>query len=169
MSTVSIDQTIAIKFTLNGKAVDVRVSLDASLTRVLRDCLDQTDTKIGCEVGRCGACMVLMNGQAINSCLVMAWQAEGAEIVTGRGLDERSSVKIIRQALAEESAFQCGYCAPGFVLSLVALFAGRPDATKDEITTALKGNICRCTGYHSILRGALLAAERLRTNPQDAP
>ena len=156
------DDTITVRFRLDGERVEMTAPAETSLTHFLRDALFRTETKIGCEVGRCGACMVLMNGQAINSCLVMAWQAEGSDIVTVAGLDALPEAFIVRQALAEESAFQCGYCAPGFVVSLVALFVTNPQASREDILTALEGNICRCTGYHSILRGALLAAARMK-------
>lgn len=161
MSTILATDIIALRFRLNGENVETTVTAETSLTRVLRDTLFKTETKIGCEAGRCGACMVLMNGRPANSCLVMAWQAEGAEIVTGAGLDALPVTEIVRQALAEESAFQCGYCAPGFVISLVGLLNENPQATRDDVLTALEGNICRCTGYHSILRGAMLAAARV--------
>jgi carbon-monoxide dehydrogenase small subunit len=167
MTDVLADERISLRFQLNGEPVETIATADTSLTRVLRDTLSATETKIGCEAGRCGACMVLMNGQAANSCLVMAWQAEGAEIVTGAGLDALPATAIVRKALAEESAFQCGYCAPGFVISLVALLSDNPQATRDDIMTALEGNICRCTGYHSILRGAMLAASRIADKTLD--
>ncbi|TYC58994.1 (2Fe-2S)-binding protein [Rhodobacterales bacterium] len=162
MSELLSTDTLSIAFTLNGEAIETTAPAEISLTRILRDVLFRTETKIGCEIGRCGACMVLMNGQAINSCLVMAWQVDGAEIITGAGLEKLPITGIVRQALAEESSFQCGYCAPGFVISLVALLSEEPDATNDDLMTALEGNICRCTGYHSILRGAKLAAARVR-------
>jgi len=161
MKDMHAEDKIPLRFRLNGEPVETTVTADASLTRVLRDTLSATETKIGCEAGRCGACMVLMNGHAANSCLVMAWQADGAEIVTGAGLDTLPVAAIVREALAEESAFQCGYCAPGFVISLVALLNENPQAMREDIMTSLEGNICRCTGYHSILRGATLAASRV--------
>jgi len=166
MSGMRDSDRIALRFRLNGEYIETMATADASLTRLLRDTLFRTETKIGCETGRCGACMVLMNGLAINSCLVMAWQADGTDIVTGAGLDALPVTAIVREALAEESAFQCGYCAPGFVVSLVALFTDNPQANRDDIMTALEGNICRCTGYHSILRGATLAARRIAADSQ---
>ncbi|WP_157015577.1 (2Fe-2S)-binding protein [Mesorhizobium xinjiangense] len=169
MTHVAANETITVRLHLNGEELEATVPADASLTRLLRDRLGRTETKIGCEVGRCGACMVLMDGQAVNSCLIMAWRADGAEIVTAAGLDELPVTKTVRQSLAEESAFQCGYCAPGFVVSLVALLTQNPDAGRDDILTALEGNICRCTGYHSILRGALLAADRIGQQAQKIP
>lgn len=167
MREITLSDKISLRFRLNGAPVETTASAGTSLTRVLRDVLFMTETKIGCETGRCGACMVLMNGKAANSCLVMAWQADGAEIVTSAGLDALPVTQVVREALAEESAFQCGYCAPGFVISLVALLTDNPHATREEIMTALDGNICRCTGYHSILRGAALAAARVAGRTSD--
>lgn len=161
MSEVLATDTVSLRFTLNGEPVETTACAETSLTRVLRDILFQTETKIGCEAGRCGACMVLIDGKPMNSCLFMAWQAEGVQVITGAGLDALPATAIVRQALAEESSFQCGYCAPGMVISLVGLLSENPKASRDDIMTALEGNLCRCTGYHSILRGAELAAARI--------
>ena len=107
--------------------------------------------------------MVLVDGKPANACLTMAFQAEGSEIITTEGLEAAEPLAAtIRAALAAENAFQCGYCAPGFVISLVALLKDNPDAGEDEIRRGLEGNICRCTGYHSIIRGALSAARMLK-------
>jgi carbon-monoxide dehydrogenase small subunit len=105
--------------------------------------------------------MVLWNGRAVNSCLLMAWQLEGGEIVTPEGLDAIPEARVVKAALGEENAFQCGYCAPGFVVTLTALLCEDALAGEPEIRRALAGNICRCTGYHSILRGALHAVALL--------
>ena len=122
-----------------------------------------TAAKTACRVGRCGACLVLMNGQAVNSCLLMAWQIEDAEIISPEALDALPEGRAAREALVAEVAFQCGYCAPGFAVALTALLRQRPDADEGEIRAALVGNLCRCTGYFSILRGALRARELLRS------
>nr|WP_306308817.1 2Fe-2S iron-sulfur cluster-binding protein [Flavimaribacter sediminis] len=103
-----------------------------------------------------------MNERPVNACLVMAWQLEDADIVSPEGLDILPETRIVRQALSAENAFQCGYCAPGFVTVLVSLLRNDPDAEMSQIKAALEGNICRCTGYHSILRGAQAAAEAVR-------
>ena len=105
----------------------------------------------------------LMNGQAVNSCLLMAWQIEDAEIISPEALDALPEGRAAREALVAEVAFQCGYCAPGFAVALTALLRQRPDADEGEIRAALVGNLCRCTGYFSILRGALRARELLRS------
>jgi carbon-monoxide dehydrogenase small subunit len=160
---------VVLRFHLDGEPVEIAAPADASLTRVLRDTLSRTETKIGCEVGRCGACMVLMDGKPVSSCLILAWQVDGARIITGAGLSALPATAIVRQALAEESAFQCGYCAPGIVISLVALFTDNPKAGREDIMTALEGHLCRCTGYHSILRGAELAAARVAAQEEDRP
>jgi carbon-monoxide dehydrogenase small subunit len=150
-----------LSFRLNGETRSVQVSAETRLADILRDQLGLTATKIACGIGRCGACTVLMNGQAVNSCLIMAWQLQDAEIVSPEGIDAFDTARIVKSALAEENSFQCGYCAPGFMMALTALFIEQPRATQTDILTALEGNICRCTGYHSIIRGALNAAARL--------
>jgi carbon-monoxide dehydrogenase small subunit len=148
-------------FRLNGEIRSVEVSAETRLAEILRDELGLTATKIACGIGRCGACTVLMNGRTVNSCLVMSWQLQDAEIVSPEGIDAFEVAGIVKAALAEENAFQCGYCAPGFMMALTALFIAQPAATQADIIAALEGNICRCTGYQSIIRGALNAAARL--------
>ena len=151
-----------LRFRLNGEARDLDVSAETRLSDLLRDGLGLTATKIACGIGRCGACTVLMNGRAVNSCLIMAWQLQDAEVITPEGVDAIAIAEFVKVGLAEENAFQCGYCAPGFVMALTALFIEQPAATETDIIAALEGNLCRCTGYHSIIRGALNASERLR-------
>lgn len=153
---------IAVTFRLNGEPRSLLAPVDRRLIDVLRDDLAFTGVKKGCSVGRCGACTVLLDGRPANACLLMLWQLEGRDIVTPEGLDDDAEAAMLREALAMENAFQCGYCAPGFVTALLALLRERPDADEAEIRTGLEGNICRCTGYHSILRGACAAAEALR-------
>lgn len=155
-------QRMCLDLMLNGQHVIVTASPDQRLTEILRDQRQQTATKLACGIGRCGACTVLMNGRPVNACLVMAWQLDGASIVTAEGLDALPEAIIVREALAQENAFQCGYCAPGFSVVLTALLIANPDADEAAIRAGLEGNLCRCTGYHSIIRGALLAADTLR-------
>jgi carbon-monoxide dehydrogenase small subunit len=152
---------IPVTFRLNGEAVEVTVPADTRLSTILRNERELTASKVACSVGRCGACMVLKDGMPVNSCLLMAWQLQGADIVSPEGLADSNVSRILQTALAEENAFQCGYCAPGIVVSLTALLTVRPDASREDILTALEGNLCRCTGYHSIIRGALAAVEVL--------
>lgn len=153
---------IAVSFSLNGERRNLMAPADQRLVDLLRDDLTLTSVKKGCSVGRCGACTVLLDGRPANACLLMLWQLEGRHVVTPEGLDDDGDATILRDALASENAFQCGYCAPGFVTALLALLRERPDADEAEIRAALEGNICRCTGYHSILRGACAAAGALR-------
>jgi aerobic-type carbon monoxide dehydrogenase small subunit (CoxS/CutS family) len=162
-------ETIAVAFRLNGENRAMDVPADLRLVDMLRDRLDLTAVKKACGVGRCGACSVLMNDRAVNACLLMAWQIEGADILTPEGLDAMQEAAIIRSALVEENAFQCGYCAPGFTIVLTALFRERPDADEQAIRAALEGNICRCTGYHSIIRGARAAAKVMAGAQSTAP
>ncbi|MGV8936629.1 MAG: (2Fe-2S)-binding protein [Allorhizobium sp.] len=151
-----------ITFTLNGTSETLDCRPDTRLADIMRDRLEKTATKIACGIGRCGACTVLMNGRAVNACLLMAWQIDGTTIVSAEGLDAHPLGPAIRAGLAEENAFQCGYCAPGFSIALAALLSENPDASEAQIRAGLEGNLCRCTGYHSILRGALNAAARIR-------
>lgn len=148
-----------IAFELNGASVEVEAPPDRRLTEILREDLSLTGTKLGCAIGRCGACTVLLDGGAAPACLLMAWQVEGRRVVTIEGLREDPRLAPLFEALAEASAFQCGSCAPGVTAALAcALDAG---AEGDDLVRALEGNLCRCTGYRSILAGARLAAERM--------
>lgn len=150
-----------VQFRLNGQEREAAAD-DARLVDHLRDRCGLTAVKIGCDIGRCGACMVAVDGEPANACLVPMWRLQGADVVTPEGLDGDPLAALVRQGLAEENAFQCGYCAPGLTMSLVALL--RADASVDEaqLSAALVGHICRCTGYHSILRGAMRAALLVR-------
>jgi len=152
---------LTLHFFLNGAQRHCVAPPERRLTAILRDDFGLTAARSACAIGRCGACMVLWNGRAVNSCLLMAWQLEGGEIVTAEGLDAIPEARVVKAALGQENAFQCGYCAPGFVVTLTALFCEDALAGEPEIRRALAGNICRCTGYHSILRGALHAVALL--------
>ena len=152
----------APRFRLNGRDGVLPGDPARSLLDILREDHGLTAAKPGCRIGRCGACTVLMDGRPVNACLVMAYRLEGTEILTADHPEAGSAVAIVRAALIDENAFQCGYCAPGFVLALAALLNRAPEAGEAEIRAALTGNLCRCTGYASILRGALTARDRLR-------
>ena len=152
-----------LRFTLNGAETEADCPPDMPLATLLRDQLGLTGTKIGCAIGRCGACMVLLDGAAVNGCLLMAWQLPGRSVTTIEGLRDSPAARPLMDALSETNAFQCGYCAPGATVTLAGLFAANPEADREAIRTALEGNLCRCTGYASILRGAEAAAARLRT------
>ena len=145
--------TVEVAFHLNGMAMRRQARADARLVDLLREDLGLCATKLGCGVGRCGACTVLLDGVAVNACLVMAHRVDGAELVTTEGLDAIPAAASLRAALTEGNAFQCGYCAPGMVMSLLML---PQDGGVDPalVAAAITGNLCRCTGYGSILRAA---------------
>ena len=152
----------AVAFTLNGAPVTVAAPPDRTLTAILRDDLGQTGTKLGCGQGRCGACMVLLDGAAVNGCLLMAWQVAGREVSTIEGLRDDPALAPLFDALAGANAMQCGYCAPGIVVALAGLVARDPGADEAAIRAALDGHLCRCTGYRSILAGAQAAVAAMR-------
>lgn len=147
-----------IRFTLNGAPVALDCPPDRPLSQILREDLDRTGTKEGCAIGRCGACTVLLDGEAVNACLLMAWRLEGRAVTTVEGVETLPVGAALLRGLAEENAFQCGYCAPGVVMQLAGLLTRNPAPDDAALTEALGGNLCRCTGYHSILRGARRAA-----------
>jgi carbon-monoxide dehydrogenase small subunit len=153
--------TLTLDFALNGVSAVCRAPANARLVEILRDHFGLTAARAACDIGRCGACMVLCSGRPVNSCLLMAWQLDGADIVTAEGIKASREGRVVKAALTAENAFQCGYCAPGFVVTLTALFMEMPAADETQIRRALEGNICRCTGYHSIMRGALRAGDML--------
>ncbi len=157
-----IADALTISFTLNGEAITVPVGTETRLADLLREQLFLTGTKIGCSIGRCGACSVLVDSVAQNACLLFAWQVDGKTLTTIEGVDALPVAALVKAGLREESAFQCGYCAPGYVVALVSFLSANPTADDEAVIAALEGNICRCTGYHSIVRGALNAAARVR-------
>ena len=153
---------MTIRFELNGEPVSVDGKPEMRLLELLREHFGLMAAKPSCAIGRCGACTVLVDGRPVNACLMMAWQLEGRSIVTAEGLDRIEVANVVRAALVAENAFQCGYCAPGFTIALTALLMDDPHIDEAALLVGLAGNICRCTGYHSILRGALNAAAQLR-------
>jgi carbon-monoxide dehydrogenase small subunit len=151
-----------IRLRVNGKAYEASVEPRRSLADFLRDTLGLKGTHIGCEQGVCGACTIHLNGVAVRSCLLYAVQAEGAEIRTVEGLAEGGKLHPLQQAFHEEHALQCGFCTPGFLMSLTAFLQENPEPTDEEIREALSGNLCRCTGYVSIHEAVKSAARMLR-------
>lgn len=147
---------------VNGEQKHLEIAQTTRLVDVLRTHLQLTGTKVSCEVGRRGACMVLMDGEPVNSCLVMAYQCEGSDIMTIEGLhgEEKGTLHPIQQAFVEEGGFQCGYCTPGMVISTKALLDAHPEPSQEQIETGLCGNLCRCTGYGGIIRAVRKAGER---------
>lgn len=151
-----------ITFTLNGTRVTRDLDPARRLVNVLREDFHLTGTKEGCGEGECGACTVLMDGEAVHSCLVLAGQVEGREITTIEGLVENGRLNIMQEAFVRHVAMQCGYCTPGMIMSAMGLLLKNPNPAEDEIRTALSGNICRCTGYEQIIAAVLDAAKKLR-------
>ena len=149
-----------IEITVNGDRRSAAADVRMTLADFLRDKLELTGTHLGCEHGVCGACTVLLDGVAVRSCLLLAVQAQGKELLTVEGLGQPDDLHPLQQALRETHAFQCGFCTPGFVMASLALLQENPHPDEAEVRETLSGNICRCTGYQSIVQGVLLAAER---------
>jgi carbon-monoxide dehydrogenase small subunit len=153
---------MSVQFQVNGKNVEVEVEPRLTLADCLRHHLRLTGTHVGCEHGVCGACTVIVDGAAVRSCLMLAVQAAGSEVTTIEGLAPGGELGPLQQAMRDSHSFQCGFCTPGFVMQATAFLDAHPDAEEREIREALSGNICRCTGYQSIIDGVLLAAQRSR-------
>jgi carbon-monoxide dehydrogenase small subunit len=153
---------VRIRLTVNGKRFEGDVDVESRLLDVVREHLHLTGTKEGCGEGECGACTVLVDGRPVNSCLVLAAQADGADVLTIEGLADGERLHPIQHAFVEAGGVQCGFCTPGFIMSAYALLRDTPDPTDDEIRSALEGNLCRCTGYAGIVEAVRLAARRMR-------
>jgi carbon-monoxide dehydrogenase small subunit len=147
-----------MKLKVNGQIHQVSVEPNRTLLDVLRYDLRLTGTKEGCSTGNCGSCTVLLDGKAVNSCIVLAVEAEGKEITTVEGLAHQGKLHPLQQAFIDEGAVQCGFCTPGTILSAKALLDSNPHPTAEQIRMAIAGNICRCTGYDKIVRAILRAS-----------
>jgi carbon-monoxide dehydrogenase small subunit len=144
-------RTYSLSMTVNGREIVVNIEPDELLVDVLRDRLGLTGTKIGCNEGECGACTVIMDGQAVLSCLLPALRAEGRSIITIEGLSDGDTLHPLQESFVDLGAVQCGYCIPGFIMSAKALLDVNPNANRDQIKEAIAGNLCRCTGYVKII------------------
>ena len=153
---------LTLNFIVNGAKVRLRVPANRTLLDILREDLGLTGTKRGCDTGECGACTVLMNGRSVNSCLVLAGEVEGAEIITVEGLGGEEALHPLQEAFLEEDAVQCGFCIPGMLMSAKYLLDRNPDPSEEEIKEAISGNLCRCTGYIPIIRAIKRAALKLK-------
>ncbi len=144
------DKLRRIELTVNGRKKEIEVDVRESLLDLIRNRLELTGAKRGCEVGECGACTVLVNGEAVDSCIYLAVWADGKEVVTVEGLAKDGKLTDMQQAFVDEGAVQCGFCTPGLVMSATALESRNEKLSKDDIKRELSGHLCRCTGYHQI-------------------
>jgi carbon-monoxide dehydrogenase small subunit len=151
-----------LEFTLNGEAVCVNVPSDMRALDLIRDVIGLTGTKEGCGRGECGACTILLNGVAVNSCLIYVPKLNGKTVLTVEGLAEGGELHPLQKAFLDEGAVQCGYCTPGMLMSAKALLDRNTDPTEEEIEEAISGNMCRCTGYAKIIKAVKRAAGELR-------
>ena len=154
--------THSILVTVNGDDERLEVPSNMTLLQMLRDKLALTGTKNGCEAGECGACTVLVDGEPVNSCMMLAVEADGRNILTVEGLAAEGELSPLQQAFVEHNAVQCGFCTPGMLMTTTALLQRNPHPTEDEIKDALVGNLCRCTGYVRIIQAVQSAADKGR-------
>ncbi len=153
-----------IEFNVNGKLEQVSAEHDMTLLYLLRDKLGLTGTKDGCSSGDCGACVIMLDGRPVNSCMVLAPQAEGSTVVTIEGLAKDGELHPVQRTFGETWAFQCGFCTPGMLVSCYALLESNDNPTREEILTAIAGNFCRCTGYQAVVKAVEQAAAELRAS-----
>ena len=151
-----------MRLSVNGKAYEREIEPRMTLVDFLRHELGLTGTHVGCEHGVCGACTIIKDGKAVRSCLMLAVQADGAELRTVEGLQDENGLHPIQEAFIEKHGLQCGFCTPGFLMTTVEFLGDHPDPSDEDIREALGGNLCRCTGYQSIMESVRLAAARLR-------
>jgi len=157
--------TRTVKVRVNGVAYEQTVEARKTLVDFLREDVGLTGTNVGCEHGVCGACTILMNGEAVRSCIMLAAQADGAELMTVEGLAKSTGeLHLIQESFRDKHGLQCGFCTPGFLMTTYELLSKHPDADEEKIKEWLSGHLCRCTGYQDILESVKLAASRLR-NP----
>jgi aerobic carbon-monoxide dehydrogenase small subunit len=150
-----------IHFTLNGNPVTVEAPATINLLTLLRDYLNVTSVKFGCEQGNCGACTIILDGEAVNSCLVLAHTVEGREVMTVEGIGTPENPHPLQVAFTEHYAAQCGFCTPGMIMASKSLLDHNPKPTREEVVNGIVGNVCRCTGYNKIIEAVLAAAEKM--------
>ncbi|MCY3538638.1 MAG: (2Fe-2S)-binding protein [Acidimicrobiia bacterium] len=151
-----------VSMSVNGSPVTADVESRTLLVHFLRDSLGLTGTHVGCETSYCGACTVSLNGQAVLSCTMLAAQAEGAEVTTVEGLARNGELHPVQEGFWERHGLQCGFCTPGMIISAVTLLEENPDPSEEEIRRGIEGNLCRCTGYHNIVRAVEYAGAKMR-------
>ena len=153
----------AVSMTVNGKKVSADVEPRTLLVHYLREHLGLTGTHVGCDTSQCGACVVHIDGESVKSCTVLAAQAEGAKVMTIDGLADRDKLHPMQEAFREHHALQCGFCTPGMVMSAIDLVKQNKNPSEKEIREWLSGNLCRCTGYHNIVKAIAAAAQTMRS------
>jgi aerobic carbon-monoxide dehydrogenase small subunit len=153
-----------LHFTLNGEEKSLDIEPGISALELIRNTLDLKGTKEGCGIGECGACTIMVDGKAVNACLIFAAQLDGCSVLTVEGLSLGDALHPIQQSFIDHHAVQCGFCTPGILMSTHALLKENPQPARDEIVKAISGNLCRCTGYQSIIAGIEDAAGRCREN-----
>ena len=152
-----------VRFQVNGEQTTVHVEPTKTLLDVLREDLFLTGTKRGCDSGECGACTVILNGQAVHSCLILAAELDGKDVLTIEGLSkDRKELHPLQKAFIEKGAVQCGFCTPGLIMTAKALLDENPNPTEEEVRYGVSGNLCRCTGYSKIVEAILTAGEQIR-------
>lgn len=157
MSNQPVSDGLDVQLSVNGSTRQAQVEARRTLADFLREDLGLTGTHLGCEHGVCGACTVLLDGEPVRSCLMFAVQARGASVTTIEGLSSDGTLNRLQEAMRDAHAFQCGFCTPGFLMQITALLAENGSPSEDEIRDTLSGNLCRCTGYESIVNGVLRA------------
>jgi carbon-monoxide dehydrogenase small subunit len=153
---------VNVTITVNGEKTSHEVEDRTLLAHHLRDVVGLTATNVGCDTSTCGSCTVLLNGESVKSCTILAAQVDGEEVRTMEGLAENGEMDALQRAFQQHHALQCGFCTPGMVMAATSLLRENPHPTEEQVRTALKGNLCRCTGYHNIVQAILAAAEGTR-------
>jgi len=164
-----MSQRVPVRLVVNGDERELQVEPRLLLVHALRDELGLTGTHIGCDTSNCGACTVHLDGQAVKSCTVLAVQADGAQVTTIEGLGTLDALHPVQEAFWEHHGLQCGYCTPGMIMAAADLLERVPDPTEEQVRHALEGNLCRCTGYHNIVKAVLSAARTGREGSVDVP
>ena len=164
-----MSQSVLVHLNVNGEEHAIEVEPRLLLVHALRDRLGLTGTHVGCDTSNCGACTVHLDGRAVKSCTVLAVQADHADITTIEGLGSETDMHPLQEAFWNDHGLQCGYCTPGMIMAAAALLADNPNPTEGEVRKGLEGNLCRCTGYHNIVRAVLDAAKTKSPNIAEAP
>lgn len=158
-----------VSIKVNGKSCDADIEPRLLLVDFLRDNLDLTGTKVGCDTNQCGTCNVLLNGVSVKSCTVLAVQADGSDLVTIEGVAQNGQLHLLQEAFWEKHGLQCGFCTPGMIMSLIDLLQRNSNPSEADIRNSLEGNLCRCTGYHNVIRAVQHAAEKIQQAAQSKP